>query len=286
MAKYIDGKTLAKKIKEDVAKKVAKYSPKPKLACIIVEGNKASEVYVASKEKACNECGMESVIIRLPEDVSEHELFSTIDRLNVDRSISGILLQLPLPSHLDDIKATGRIAPEKDVDCLTYVNLGALMSARGVIAPCTATGIIKILESENIDPCGKKVVVVGRSLLVGKSVANLLEQRNATVTICHSKTENLKEECRNADILVVAIGRNEMITAEYVKKGAVVIDVGINRTEEGLRGDVNTADVANIASYITPVPGGVGPLTVACLMENTLILHEELQKKQQLKGDK
>jgi len=279
MAKYIDGKTLAKKIKEDVAKKVAKYSQKPKLACIIVEGNKASEVYVASKEKACNECGIDSVIIRLPENVTEEGLFSTIDRLNVDKSVSGILLQLPLPSHLDDIKATGKIAPEKDVDCLTYVNLGALMSGRGVIAPCTATGIIKILDSENIDPCGKKVVVVGRSLLVGKSVANLLEQRNATVTICHSKTENLKEECKTADILVVAIGRKEMITAEYVKIGAVVIDVGINRTEEGLRGDVSTADVANIASYITPVPGGVGPLTVACLMENTLILHEKMQNK-------
>ncbi len=279
MAKYIDGKALAKKIKEDVAEKVAKYGDIPKLACIIVEGNKASEVYVASKEKACYECGMDSVIIRLPENVTEDELFSTIDRLNVDKSVSGILLQLPLPKHLDDIRATGRITPEKDVDCLTYVNLGALMSGRGIIAPCTATGIIKILENENIDPCGKKVVVVGRSLLVGKSVANLLEQRNATVTICHSKTTNLKEECKTADILVVAIGKKEMITAEYVKEGAVVIDVGINRTEDGLKGDVDTANVAKIASYITPVPGGVGPLTVACLMENTLILHEKMQNK-------
>ncbi len=275
MSKIIDGKSLAKQIKEEVSKKVAKYSQKPKLACIMVEGNKASEVYVASKQKSCSECGMESILIRLPENVTEDVLFSTIDRLNVDKSVSAILLQLPLPSHLDDVRATNRIAPEKDVDCLTFLNLGALMSGKGIIAPCTASGIMKILEHENIDLCGKKAVVVGRSLLVGKSVANLLEQKNATVTICHSKTVDLAAECKKADILVVAVGKCEMITADYVKEGAVVIDVGINRTDDGIKGDVKSEEVAKIASYITPVPGGVGPLTVACLMENTALLHEE-----------
>ena len=184
------------------------------------------------------------------------------------------MLQLPLPNHLDDVKATNRISPLKDVDCLTNENLGALFSARPVIAPCTATGIIKILKHENIEIKGKRAVVIGRSLLVGKSVANLLEQENATVTICHSKTQNMEEITKQADILVVAIGKPEYITKNYVKDGAVVIDVGINRTENGLKGDVNFADVSEVCSYITPVPGGVGPLTVACLIENTLTLHK------------
>lgn len=274
MPKIIDGKALANKIKEEVRQKIEKMEVKPTLACIIVEGNKASEVYVASKEKSCLACGFNSKIVRLKEDVTEEELFSTIDALNVDNSVSGILLQLPLPKHLDDVRATNRILPQKDVDCLTFENLGKLFSAKPLIAPCTATGIMRILEEENIEVSGKNAVVIGRSLLVGKSVANLLEQKNATVTICHSKTKDLKEVCRRADILVVAIGKSEMVDRSYLKDGAVVIDVGINRTEEGLKGDVNFEDCKDFASYITPVPGGVGPLTVACLMENTLILHE------------
>lgn len=277
--KIINGKQIALEIKELVKQKIEKnYIEKKKkvpcLACIIVEGNSASEVYVASKQKACNECKMDSRILRLPNNVSEEELFKTIDKLNKDEDVSGILLQLPLPSHLDDIKATNRIAPSKDVDCLTNENLGALFSARPIVAPCTATGIIKILKHENIAIEGKRAVVVGRSLLVGKSVANLLEQENATVTICHSRTQNLEGITKQADILVVAIGKQEYITKKHVKKGAVVIDVGINRTENGLKGDVKFDEVSELCSYITPVPGGVGPLTVACLMENTLILHE------------
>jgi len=273
----IDGKAIAAEIKENVKQEIERdYLSKgltpPKLACIIVEGNKASEVYVASKEKACASVGMESVIVRLKEDITKEQLKMEIEKLNNDDSVSGILLQLPLPSHLDDKEATNWISPKKDVDCLTFENLGALFSARHIIAPCTATGIIKILNHENINIVGKNVVVIGRSLLVGKSVANLLEQKNATVTICHSKTKDLEMVCKNADILVVAIGKPNFVNENYVKKDAVVIDVGINRTDNGLIGDVDFSSVKDIASYITPVPGGVGPLTVACLLENTLIL--------------
>ena len=275
----IDGKKLALSIRAEVKNKIQqeyvnKNKQVPCLACIIVEGNSASEVYVASKKKATEECLMESRIVRLKETISEKELLTQIEKLNNDQNVSGILLQLPLPSHLNEDRCVNAIDPKKDVDSLTYKNLGKLFSKKNGIAPCTATGIIKILDSENIQIEGKKVVVVGRSLLVGKSVANILEQRNATVTICHSKTKDLMKETKQADILVVAIGKPEFITKEYVKKGAVIIDVGINRTESGLKGDVNFNDVKDKCSYITPVPGGVGPLTVACLMENTLILHK------------
>ena len=275
----INGKALALNIKNSVRDRVeTNYidigKRVPTLACVIVEGNQASEVYVASKEKVCAECLMNSKIIRLPSSVTQEELNKTIEGLNVDDDVSGILLQLPLPKHLDENDAINRIDSQKDVDCLTYSNLGRLFSARPIIAPCTATGIIKILDSIGENISGKNAVVLGRSLLVGKSVANLLEQRNATVTICHSKTVNLKEITSSADILVVAIGKAEYITAEYVKEGAIVIDVGINRLDSGLKGDVHFNSVKDKCSYITPVPGGVGPLTVACLMENTLTLDE------------
>lgn len=273
----IDGKAISALIKENVKEQIQKVYieegiPVPKLVCIIVEGNSASEVYVSNKEKACKMCLIESQIVRLHNSVSQSKLEQTIHDLNEDESVSGILLQLPLPDHLDSERALKQISPSKDVDCLTHQNLGALFAGSNVIAPCTATGIIKILEHQNVEICGKNVVVIGRSLLVGKSVATLLEQRNATVTICHSKTQNLKEITTKADILIVAIGKAEYITADFVKPGAVVIDVGINRTESGLKGDVNYDDVCSVCSQITPVPGGVGPLTVACLMENTLIL--------------
>lgn len=273
----IDGKAIATAIKENVKKQVEelylnKGKTAPKLACIIVEGNSASEVYVANKEKACNMCSLESQIVRLPHNVSQSELEQTISNLNNDDQISGILLQLPLPEHLESQNALEKISPNKDVDCLTHQNLGKLFAGSNIIAPCTATGIIKILEHQNVEISGKRAVVVGRSLLVGKSVATLLEQRNATVTICHSKTQNIKEITRQADILVVAIGKSEYITADYIKPGAVVIDVGINRTETGLKGDVDYQDACRVCGQITPVPGGVGPLTVACLMENTLTL--------------
>ena len=277
----IDGKALAGQIKLVVKQKVQAGLeagvPAPKLACIIVEGNSASEVYVASKEKACKECLMQSQIVRLKEDVSQSELEQVISSLNGDDSVSGILLQLPLPKHLDSERALSKISPSKDVDCLTVENLGLLFSGSPIIAPCTATGIIKILDSIKVEIAGKRAVVIGRSLLVGKSVANLLEQRNATVTICHSKTVDMEQITKQADILVVAVGKAEYITSKYVKEGAVVIDVGINRTESGLKGDVDYKSVSEVCSYITPVPGGVGPLTVACLMENTFIL-DRLQR--------
>ena len=273
----IDGKAIAAQIKENVKLRVqSEYlnagEVAPKLACIIVEGNSASEVYVSNKEKACKACLLESQIVRLANDVSQTQLEDVIASLNADDSVSGILLQLPLPAHLNSDSALSKISPLKDVDCLTVQNLGALFSGKPIIAPCTATGIIKILEHQNIEISGKRAVVIGRSLLVGKSVANLLEQRNATVTICHSKTANMQEITKQADILVVAVGKPEYITADYIKEGAVVIDVGINRTENGLKGDVDYQSVSQVCSQITPVPGGVGPLTVACLMENTLIL--------------
>ena len=283
--KITNGKQIALEIKEQVKEKInieykAKGRKVPCLACIMVEGNSASEVYVASKQKACEFCGMESKIIRLPQDVTEETLGNVIEELNKDDGVSGILLQLPLPAHLDDVKATNKISPIKDVDCLTNENLGALFSARPNLAPCTAAGIIKILDYEDIEISGKRVVVVGRSLLVGKSVANLLEQRNATVTICHSRTINLEEITKQADILVVAIGKPAYINKNFIKKDVVIIDVGINRTEQGLKGDVDFDDVKDFCSYITPVPGGVGPLTVACLMENTLLLHERKELKE------
>lgn len=273
----INGKAIAANIKQNVKQIVqTEYldagKPAPCLACIIVEGNSASEVYVANKQKACAECLINSKIVRLPNDVSQQKLESVIQSLNKDDSVSGILLQLPLPATLNSNSALAKIDPLKDVDCLTHKNLGALFSAEPVVAPCTATGIIKILDHQNIKIAGSRAVVIGRSLLVGKSVANLLEQRNATVTICHSKTQNMQEITKQADILVVAIGKPEYITADYIKPGAVVIDVGINRTPTGLKGDVDFASASNVCSQITPVPGGVGPLTVACLMENTLTL--------------
>jgi len=281
--KIIDGKTLAANLKAAVKDEVQKEfldkgKEAPCLACIIVEGDKASEVYVASKEKACAALNMGSRIVRLPNDISRERLHSVIESLNKDEGVSGILLQLPLPSQLNPIEATNWISPEKDVDCLTYHNLGALFSAKKVIAPCTATGIIKMLKYEGIEISGKRAIVIGRSLLVGKSVANLLEQENATVTICHSRTKNMQEITREADILVVAIGKPKFITEDYLKEGAVVIDVGINRLESGLVGDVDFEGVKDKCSYISPVPGGVGPMTVACLMENTLTLHKEQRK--------
>ncbi len=277
--KIIDGKLIANEIKQKIkdeiqSEMIDKHKTPPTLACIIVEGNPASEVYVASKEKACATCNINSKIVRLKQNITEKALFKTIEKLNNDENISGILLQLPIPNEIDSVKATNQIVPSKDVDCLTYENLGALFSAKQLIAPCTATGIIEMLKHENIEISGKKAVVLGRSLLVGKSVANLLEQENSTVTICHSRTQNIKEISKQADILIVAIGKPNYVTKEFVKKGATVIDVGINRIDGKIVGDVDFDSVKTVCSYISPVPGGVGPMTVACLMQNTLTLHK------------
>lgn len=268
----MNGKLVADEIKSRVRSEVEKHSKKPLLACVVVDGNKASDIYVASKQRACEECGLRSKVLRLSEDVTQEDLENELNLLNADDEVSAILLQLPLPSHLNSAHALNVINPEKDVDCLTDKNLGKLLAGTASFAPCTATGIIKLLLHYGVKIEGKRAVVVGRSLLVGKSVACLLEQRNATVTLCHSHTKNLKDITTQADILVVAIGRAKFVTAEFVKEGAVVIDVGINRIDGKLFGDVDFDSVKEKASYLTPVPGGVGPLTVACLMENTLTL--------------
>ena len=275
----INGKEVASKLKQKIANKVEQNyinlgKRVPTLACVLVGDDPASKVYVANKEKACKFVGFNSVVKTLPADATQSQVAEVINSLNSDKNISGILLQLPLPQHLDENALINLISPQKDVDGLTELSLGKLFAGKYIVAPCTATGIIDLLDNYKIPIQGKRAVVVGRSLLVGKSVANLLEQRNATVTICHSKTENLASITKQADILVVAIGKPNFVTKDMVKKGAVVIDVGINRLQAGLVGDVDFDNVKNKASYITPVPGGVGPMTIAELMKNTLTLHE------------
>ena len=275
----INGKEVASIIKKMIAQKVEKNyiklgKPVPTLACVLVGDDPASKVYVANKEKACNLVGFNSVIKTLPADATQEQVAKVITLLNNDSNISGILLQLPLPKHLDENALINLISPQKDVDSLTDLNLGKLFAGKHIVAPCTATGIVDLLDNYNIPIQGKRVVVVGRSLLVGKSVANLLEQRNATVTVCHSKTQDLASVTKQADILIVAIGKPNFVTEDMVKQDAVVIDVGINRLQTGLVGDVDFDDVKDKASYITPVPGGVGPMTIAELMKNTLTLHE------------
>ncbi len=276
----INGKEVATLIKKMIAQRieqnfVSKGRPVPTLACVLVGDDPASQVYVRNKETACKNAGINSVIKRLSADSTEQEVADVISTLNADKNISGILLQLPLPKHLDENALINLISPSKDVDSLTDLNLGRLFAGKHIVAPCTAAGIIDLLDHYNIQIDGKQAVVIGRSLLVGKSVANLLEQRNATVTVCHSKTQNLADVTRQADILIVAIGKPNYVSADMVKQGAVVIDVGINRLETGLVGDVDFDKVKQKASYITPVPGGVGPMTIAELLQNTLTLHEQ-----------
>lgn len=279
----LDGKKVSNEIKAQIKEKIEnEYVNKktiPCLACIIVGDNPASKVYVASKEKACQLVGFKSIIKTLPETATFDDVKNVIDELNHDDEVSAILMQLPLPKGLDEHKLIECISPDKDVDALTELSLGKLFCGHNKIAPCTATGIIDILDNYNIDIQGKRVVVIGRSMLVGKSVAILLEQRNATVTICHSKTVNMEEITKQADIVVVAVGKTKFLTADMVKDGAVVIDVGINRLETGIVGDVDFENVKDKCSYITPVPGGVGPMTIAELLKNTLILHEARENK-------
>lgn len=280
----LDGKQVSQDIKTKIANYVtnnyvAKGEKAPTLACVLVGDDPASKIYVANKEKACAFCGINSKVIKLPENSTNKQVERVIKELNADKNVSAILLQLPLPKQLDEKNLVNLISPAKDADGLTELNLGKLMSSNHKIAPCTATGIIDILDYYKLPIQGKRAVVVGRSLLVGKSVANLLEQRNATVTICHSKTVDLAKITKQADILVVAIGKPNYITANMVKQDAIVVDVGINRLSNGsMVGDVEFPSVKNKASYITPVPGGVGPMTIAELMKNTILLHNEQQK--------
>jgi len=272
MAKLIDGKAISLQIKNEVKDKVselAKIGKEVCLAVIQVGNDPASSVYVGNKKKACEYCGIRSESYELPENISEDELLELIARLNADERVNGILVQLPVPKHINEDKIIMAIDPKKDVDGFSPLSVGALCIGRDGYRSCTPAGIIELLKRSGVEIAGKECVVVGRSNIVGKPMAIMMLQENATVTICHSKTKDLKEVCKRADILIVAIGKPKMINKEYVKDGAVVIDVGIHRNENNkLCGDVDFDDVEPACSYITPVPGGVGPMTIAMLMHN------------------
>ena len=275
MAKIINGKeisaTIRSEIKEATEKLVAESGVRPGLAVIIVGEDPASQVYVRNKKRACDEVGFYSESYELPENTTQEELNALVDRLNKDNKIHGILCQLPLPKHLDENEVIMRIDSKKDVDAFHPENVGKIMIGDYSFLPCTPAGVMALLERSGIDVCGKECVVVGRSNIVGKPQAMLLLHANGTVTICHSRTKNLAEVCRRADILVAAIGKADFFTGDMIKEGAVVIDVGMNRRADGkLTGDVDFASVEPKASYITPVPGGVGPMTITMLMQNTL----------------
>lgn len=270
----LDGKNVSAQVKERVkfeALNLKNQGIEPALAVILVGEDKASQTYVEAKEKACNLCEIKSVMHRLSESTTQSELIALIDVLNLDDGIDGILVQLPLPKHIDTNKILETISPAKDVDGFAAINVGKLASGLDGFVPCTPLGIMEIFKAYDINLEGKNAVVIGRSNIVGKPMANLLLNANATVTVTHSKTQNLKEICAGADILVAAIGRADFVTADMVKDGAVVIDVGINRMDDGkLKGDVKFDEVAPKCSFITPVPGGVDPMTIAILLSNTI----------------
>ena len=272
--KIINGKEISAAVKERIKNEVEALKEKGinvGLAVILVGENPASKVYVANKKKACEELGIKSFEFKLPEQTTEEELISLVKKLNEDSEVNGILCQLPLPSHLDESTVINTIIPEKDVDAFHPVNVGKIMIGDFDFLPCTPAGIMEMLAYMNIDICGKECVVIGRSNIVGKPMAMLLLHKNATVTVCHSKTKNLKAVTSRADVLVSAVGRAGFVTADMVKEGAVVIDVGMNRNAENkLCGDVDFEAVKEKCSAITPVPGGVGPMTIAMLMQNTL----------------
>ncbi len=275
MAIIIDGKQIAQNVKEQLKEKVSvfltTYNHQITLAVILVGENPASKVYVKNKITATEYVGMKSLSFHLPEGATQQEVESLIESLSSDNDVDGILVQLPLPKHLDENKILSKIPADKDVDGFLAQNVGNLLLGQPATVACTPFGVIKMLKSQNIELCGKNAVVIGRSNIVGKPMALLLLQENCTVTVCHSKTQNLKEICKNADILIAAIGRPEFVKGDMVKPGAVVIDVGINRTEKGLVGDVDFEQVKDVASFISPVPGGVGPMTIAMLLENTYL---------------
>ena len=270
-AKILDGKALAAKMKEEIRTEAAKLPRQPGLAVILVGDNGASQVYVRNKVKDCSDCGIACFDYHLPADTTLEQLLALVEELNGRDEVDGILCQLPLPAHLPQTPVLEAIDPDKDVDAFHPENMGKILRGDARYLPCTPGGIVELLREENIDPAGKHCVVVGRSNIVGKPMALLLLQQNATVTVCHSRTPDLKAECLRADILVAAVGKENLITADMVKEGAVVVDVAMNRNAEGkLCGDVDYAAVAEKASHITPVPGGVGPMTRAMLMANTL----------------
>jgi len=274
MSKLIDGKQISEQVKDRVSAEVKTLNEKGievGLAVVIVGDDPASRVYVNNKKKACERCGIKSFEYALPKETTEEELLDLVEKLNNAPEVHGILVQLPVPKHIDDHKVIEAISPTKDVDAFHAVNVGKIMIGDFDFLPCTPSGCMELIDSTGVSIEGKNCVVIGRSNIVGKPMAMLLLHKNGTVTICHSKTQNLKEICKNADILVAAVGRAKFVTADMVKEGAVVIDVGMNRDENGkLCGDVDFEAVKDIAGYITPVPGGVGPMTIATLMQNTV----------------
>ena len=275
MAEIINGRLVSGLIRDRLKKEISTFKMKngivPGLAVIIVGNDPASLVYVKNKSKACDEVGINSVQIELPEDITELELISHIEKLNHNPEIHGILVQLPLPKHINSENVINSILPEKDVDAFHPVNAGRIFIGNYDFLPCTPSGVMDLLKHYNIEVSGKKCVILGRSNIVGKPMAHLLLEKNGTVTVCHSRTLNIEDEIKSADILVVAIGKPEFVKGYMIKPGAVVIDVGINRGEDGkLRGDVEYTSASEVASYITPVPGGVGPMTITTLLKNTL----------------
>ena len=272
-ARIIDGKAISEQLRDKLREEVAALSErgaKPCLAVIIVGEDPASKVYVRNKERACKQLGMDSILLRLPESTTQEELLGEVRRLNADRAVNGVLVQLPLPAHLDEQAVLREISPEKDVDGFHAVNAGRLMQGERCTVACTPAGCLDLIRSTGVKIEGAEAVVVGRSNIEGKPMAMLLLQNNATVTICHSRTRNLAEVTRRADILVAAVGRPRMITGDMIKPGAVVIDVGINRVDGKLVGDVDFESAQEVAGWITPVPGGVGPMTITGLMRNTI----------------
>lgn len=270
----LNGKELAQKLQQEMTQEVTELKEKglqPGLAVILVGEDPASQVYVRNKERAANNIGMYSVVYRLPETTSEADVIAKIEELNHDDKVHGILVQLPLPKHINEDLVLDTIDPAKDVDGFHPMNLGNLFAGKPTMIPCTPAGIMELIKLSGLDLAGKNAVIIGRSNIVGKPMAHLLLQANATVTICHSKTKDLPKVAKQADVLVVAIGRANFVTADFVKEGAVVIDVGINRDENNkLTGDVKFDEVAPLTSYITPVPGGVGPMTITMLMRQTI----------------
>ena len=274
-AQLIDGKAVAAKLREQVAIDAAafaeQYGRPPGLATILIGDDPASAVYVASKQRSCAEAGIEGFSFNLPADATREQAIATIEEANANPAISGIICQLPVPDHLDGVELTGLVDPLKDVDGLTTTSAGLLALGRPGLRPCTPRGVLMLLDEVGVELEGAEAVVIGRSNLFGKPMGQLLLERSATVTICHSRTKDLAGTCARADVLIAAVGRPRMVDASFVKPGAVVIDVGINRVDDVLCGDVDFEAVSDIASAITPVPGGVGPMTIACLLDNTVI---------------
>ena len=283
MAEIIDGKLVSKTVRENIKQEIDNFvksgGTRPGLAVVLVGENPASKVYVRNKHKACLEVGIESYEILMDGSVTQDELLSKIDELNKDERVHGILVQLPLPKHIDEQAVISRILPSTDVDAFHHENVGGIVTGYHTFLPCTPAGIVELLDFYNIEIASKECVIIGRSNIVGKPMALLLLERNGTVTVCHSKTKNLAELTRRADILVAAVGRPNFVKADMVKDGAVVIDVGINRTDDGrLVGDVDYEAVAQKASFITPVPGGVGPMTITMLLKNALTAAKTAKK--------